>query len=366
VFLFVVVCRYDYTNLFLNYFTHLTYVRLQLHFVFRVSFVRGFFLVCFGTQGLLYPVAAMIRYIVLEKELRQKELMKMMSVKESDIGWSWFTFFFVFHFFTALGAAILSTQLYVSSAPLLLFVFWEFTFLAIICFSSFLAALFSKATRATLVSLLVFFVGYFLTLVINYATSSVGLIFLASFHPVAAFAFGLQEIGRLEDLGIGLAASTISSTDSPNGYTFVNTLSSLLFDAIFWSVVTWYTNRVARSEYGRPLPWYFPFTASYWCSGTGTHSHEDATDIEYPLEVPVEPVSSSLKDQAGQGRSIEIRKLSKTFGEKVAVDGLSMSMYSGQITALLGHNGAGTLLWCSSMCFVVLSDSVWVCVVASC
>ena len=37
------------------------------------------------TLGLLYPVAAMIGYVTREKELRQKELMKMMSVSESDM-----------------------------------------------------------------------------------------------------------------------------------------------------------------------------------------------------------------------------------------------------------------------------------------
>ncbi|KAG7367343.1 ABC-2 family transporter domain containing protein [Nitzschia inconspicua] len=238
------------------------------------------------TLGLLYPVAAIIRYIVLEKELRQKELMKMMSIKESDIGWSWFTFFFVFHAITALGTALVSTRLYDASSPLLLFIFWEFTFLAIICFSFFLASLFSKATRATLVSLLVFFVGYFLTLVVNYQTSSVGLIFLVALHPVGAFAFGLQEIGRLEDLGVGLTFDTITQTDSPNGYTFANTMSSFLFDALLWGVVSWYLNRVARAEYGRPLPWYFPFTLSYWCPGSSHVPAEAEEEIEYPLMSP--------------------------------------------------------------------------------
>jgi hypothetical protein len=37
------------------------------------------------TLGLLYPVASMIGYVTREKELRQKELMKMMSVTESDM-----------------------------------------------------------------------------------------------------------------------------------------------------------------------------------------------------------------------------------------------------------------------------------------
>jgi len=287
------------------------------------------------TLGLLYPVAAMVRYIVLEKELRQKELMKMMSVQESDIGWSWFVFFFAFHFVTAICTAAISTQLFENSAGLLLFIFWLFTFVAIITFCMFLASLFNNATRATLISLLVFFVGYFLTLVVNYETSSRGVIFMVSLHPVGAFAFGLQEIGRLEDSGVGLSRSSIGETDSPSGYSFLNTLTNLVIDMIFWGVLSWYANRV------RSLPIYFPFTLSYWCPGRVATPPRDDSEISYPVDVPVEPVSSALMDQGTQGKGIEIRKMTKVFGKKTAVDDLNVNFYSGQITALLGHNGAG-------------------------
>ena len=283
----------------------------------------------------------MIRYVVLEKELRQKELMKMMSVTESDIGWSWFVFFFVFHFVTAIGTAAVCTQLYDASAGGLLFIFWLLTFMAIIQFCMFLATLFTQATRGTLVGLLVFFIGYFLTLVVNYQNSSLGSIFMVSLHPVGAFAFGIQEIGRLEDSGIGLIRSAIGETDSPSGYTFRNTLSNLLFDSIFWAVASWYSNRVSRGTYGIAQPWYFPFTLSYWCPGRVAVPPRDETEIVYPENVPVEPVSSTLNEQGEQGKGIEIRKLRKEFGEKTAVDDLQMNLYSGQITALLGHNGAG-------------------------
>jgi ABC-type multidrug transport system fused ATPase/permease subunit len=294
------------------------------------------------TLGLLYPVAAMIRYIVLEKELRQKELMKMMSVKESDIGWSWWVSFFGFHLLTSVGAAAISTQLYSNSSALLLWIFWEFTFLAIISFAFFLSSLFHLATRATLVGLLVFFVGYFLTLVVDFETSSVGSISLVSLHPVGAFAFGLQEIGRLEDNGVGLNADTIANTDSPSGYTFGNTLQNLIFDCILWGVLSWYLNRVMRSDYGRPLVWYFPFTLAYWCPGSvKAPSTEGDEEVVYQDGIAVEEVSKTLKDQAADGKTIEIRSLKKAFGEKIAVDGLSMSFYNGQISALLGHNGAG-------------------------
>lgn len=36
-----------------------------------------------------------------------------------------------------------------------------------------------------------------------------------------------------------------------------------------------------------------------------------------------------------------IRDLRKNFGGKAAVDGLDLTIYEGQIFALLGHNGAG-------------------------
>ena len=38
---------------------------------------------------------------------------------------------------------------------------------------------------------------------------------------------------------------------------------------------------------------------------------------------------------------MKVRGLKKKFGDKWAVDGVNLTMYSGQITALLGHNGAG-------------------------
>mmetsp|Transcript_43481 Transcript_43481/g.48976 ORF Transcript_43481/g.48976 Transcript_43481/m.48976 type:complete len:2055 (-) Transcript_43481:245-6409(-) len=293
------------------------------------------------TLGLLYPVAAMVRYIVLEKELRQKELMKMMSVKESDIGWSWFVFFFVFHIFTALGTTAVSTLLYESSAALLLFLFWEFTFVAMITFCFFLSSLFSKATRATLVSILIFFFGYFLTLIATYENSAQGSIFLVSLHPVGAFAFGIQEIGRLEDSGVGLTVNSMIETDSPSGYTFTNTLSYLLFDMLFWGVLSWYTNRVFQGDFGQSLRWYFPFTLSYWCPSSVVTPPRDDTEMEYPPDILVEPVSTALKEQGSLGKGIEVRNLTKVFGEKTAVNELKMNLYSGQITALLGHNGAG-------------------------
>ncbi|MFN3496663.1 MAG: ABC transporter A family member, partial [Hydrogenophaga sp.] len=59
----------------------------------------------------------------------------------------------------------------------------------------------------------------------------------------------------------------------------------------------------------------------------------------------MEPPNPSLQALASNGRCVQIRGLRKEFptpdGTKVAVKALDMTMYEGQIFALLGHNGAG-------------------------
>lgn len=58
------------------------------------------------------------------------------------------------------------------------------------------------------------------------------------------------------------------------------------------------------------------------------------------------PVSDAFEPVSGEpARAIEIISLGKTYGrgmtKKVAVEELSLSMYMGHLTCLLGHNGAG-------------------------
>merc|ERR1712176_880923 len=98
-------------------------------------------------------------------------------------------------------------------------------------------------------------------------------------------------------------------------------------------------NRVIKPDYGQALPWYFPFMSSYWLPSRAAPPATDNYNVADSDDIPLEPVGDALKKQKEEGTNIEISGLRKEFGDKVAVDGLSLSMYSGQITALLGHNG---------------------------
>lgn len=302
------------------------------------------------TQDLLliasvqYPTAAIIRYIVGEKEQRQKEFLKMMSATEADIGWAWFATFFILHLVTSVLLTLISTKVYARASFVLLLLFWMFSFTSFIVVAMMIASLFARTPRATFVGLLVFFFGYFTTLAEDMGTASLAKLRLVSLHPIAAFSYAFREIGRLEDSGVGLTFETMNSTNYESGYTFAVVLQCLFMDSIIWGIAVWYLNRAVPPTYGQALPIYFPLQPSYWWPSTGQNRTEAVNHGESAHcdeSVPVEKLSDATRMQAREGKSIEIHNLRKSFGEKTAIDGLNLSIYNGQITALLGHNGAG-------------------------
>lgn len=296
------------------------------------------------TLSLLFPTAAMVRYIVSEKEHRQKELLKMMSVTEADIGWAWFASFFMVHFVSSALLTLVSKQLYAQASMALLFLFWITSLTAIIVLAMLVGSVFSRTPRATFVALLIIFFGYFATLAEDFATGDPTNLRLVSLHPMATFSYGFRTIGRLEDTGEGLSFDNMNYTDYESGMTFANILRFLFFDNVLWGTLTWYFNRVVPPSYGQPLPIYFLFLRSYWFPSSqeakvSTLDKASATICDNP-DVPVEKLTDATLSQAREGKSIEIHKLKKTFrNNKVAIDELSLSIYSGQITALLGVNG---------------------------
>jgi hypothetical protein len=129
--------------------------------------------------------------------------------------------------------------------------------------------------------------------------------------------------------------------------TFRDCITMMFVDAIWMGVLSWYIAKVWPSEFGTQQPFYFLCLPSYWKSFFGISSLREVQP-EVGLmasDVNTEEVTENLKRQIEEGTCVDIRDLYKVFnttnGQKVAVDGLNLTMYSGQVTALLGHNGAG-------------------------
>ena len=279
-----------------------------------------------------------------------------MSVTESDINWAWFVSFFAYHFVTAVFCTLVSGALYENSDGTILFIFWLLTFVSFIVFGMFCATFTSKSTRGILIGLLLFFCGVFITLFIDYQTVSAGTLGAVSLHPAVAFGFGLQEIGYLEDRGVGLQRNTIDTSDYSSDYVFQNAIGSLIVDSLIFGFLTFYLNRVIKPDYGQAQPWHFPVSSLLKLCGLCKDKEIGNAVVGAADEsVPNEPVGEALLRQADEGKSIEIQGLRRVFGTKTAVDGLTVSMYSGQVTALVSTLPCNLL----PVFYLILDGTAW-------
>ncbi|XP_047448746.1 phospholipid-transporting ATPase ABCA1-like isoform X2 [Mugil cephalus] len=303
----------------------------------------GSILPMFLVLAFMYTVCMTIKSLVLEKELRLKEVLRAVGVQNSALWWATFTENIVLLMVPCvlLSVIVKYGKVLQYSDPTVIFVFLLVFCLATITQCFFISVFFSKANLAAACGGLIFFVLY-LPHVLCQAWGDVmgfGAKVAVSLLSCVAFGYGCENFSKYEEQGIGIQWHNIA--ESPvegERYTFIVSILMMLFDAAFYWLLTWYIENVFPGQYGIPKPWYFPFTASYWC-GTASAAEDnpellkDSNAHNEYLEKPPPNIKAG----------VSVRNLVKIYktGKKLAVDGLSVDFYENQITSFLGHNGAG-------------------------
>ncbi|XP_057710932.1 phospholipid-transporting ATPase ABCA1-like isoform X1 [Corythoichthys intestinalis] len=294
------------------------------------------------TLAWIYSVAAIVKSIVAEKEARLTETMRIAGLTGAIYWLSWAVS-------SALSLAISSLLLALIlkygkvlqySDPSLIFVFLLVFCLATVTQCFFISVFFSKANLAAACGGLIYFVLY-LPHLLCYAWRDVlgfGTKVAVSLLSCVAFGFGCESFSKYEEQGVGIQWSNMGlSPEEGERYTFVVSVAMMLFDAALYWTLTWYIENVFPGQYGIPRPWYFPFTASYWCGS--------ASKADTPLQNDVATLHDEYLEKTDPGlkAGVSVRNLVKIYktGKKLAVDGLSVDFYENHITSFLGHNGAG-------------------------
>ncbi|KAG9486662.1 hypothetical protein GDO78_006835 [Eleutherodactylus coqui] len=296
----------------------------------------------FMTLAWIYSVAVIIKGIVYEKEARLKETMRIMGLDNGILWLSWFISSLIPLLMSAgLLVLILKTgNLLPYSDPSVVFVFLS-TFGVVTISQCFLiSTIFSRANLAAACGGIIYFTLYLPYVLCVAWQDYVGFslkIFASLLSPVA-FGFGCEVFALFEEQGVGVQWSNL--LDSPlqeDGYSLTTSSFMMLFDTLLYGLMTWYIEAVFPGQYGIPRTWYFPFTKSYWCGEKPKNIQHHSSLQRESSEVCMEEEPSHLS------LGVSIQNLVKIYrhGKKVAVDGLSLSFYEGQITSFLGHNGAG-------------------------
>ncbi|XP_067246317.1 phospholipid-transporting ATPase ABCA1b [Chanodichthys erythropterus] len=293
----------------------------------------------FMTLAWMYSVAIIIKGVVYEKEARLKETMRIMGL---DNGILWFSWFISSLIPLLISAALLVLLLKMGnllpySDPGVVFLFLG-SFAVVTIMQCFLiSTAFARANLAAACGGIIYFTLYLPYVLCVAWQDYVGFAakVIASLLSPVAFGFGCEYFALFEEQGVGIQWNNLfSSPMEEDNYNLTTCLILMYFDAFLYGVMTWYIETVFPGQYGIPRPWYFPFTKSYWfgensTNNTAIHGKKGAVCIEE------EPTHLEL--------GVYIDNLVKVYshGKKLAVDGLTLGFYEGQITSFLGHNGAG-------------------------
>ncbi|EGZ19833.1 ABC transporter lipid export ABCA family [Phytophthora sojae] len=317
----------------------------QVSDVFAIVFILSY----------LYSISRILVVLIQEKELRLREYMKILGVKEKAIVVSWYMTYTLILFVGSILQALMGMAgLFSNSSVVLIFLFFFLFSLSVLAYGFMISTIFSKARVGAFVGMVLFFLMYFVSAAFTTETAenqkTVGCIL----SPVA-LSLGVTVLSNLEATGTGVNFSNASVLS--DNFRFSRSLLMFAFDTVLYTLLGLYFEKVVPKEHGTTLKWYFPVSPSYWRNRRKTREElKVKLDADHPSEAlldsvsvdvnhNIEPVNAELREQERQGEVLAVQRLRKVFpvpgGEKVAVQGLNLTMYKNQITCLLGHNGAG-------------------------
>uniref|UniRef100_A0A8C7ZIP7 P-type phospholipid transporter n=1 Tax=Oryzias sinensis TaxID=183150 RepID=A0A8C7ZIP7_9TELE len=291
----------------------------------------------FMTLAWMYSVAIIIKGVVYEKEARLKETMRIMGLNNGTLWLSWFISSLIP---LLISAGLLMGNLLPYSDPGVVFLFLGSFGVVTIMQCFLISTLFSRANLAAACGGIIYFTLYLPYVLCVAWQDYVGFgakVVVSLLSPVA-FGFGCEYFALFEEQGVGIQWSNLlASPLEEDSYNLTTSICLMLFDAVLYGIMTWYFESVFPGQYGIPRPWYFPFTKSYWCGEKENKNMSALLSKKGNAEVCIEEEPGHIEP------GVYIENLVKVYshGNKLAVDGLSLKFYEGQITSFLGHNGAG-------------------------
>ncbi|KAF0040248.1 hypothetical protein F2P81_008483 [Scophthalmus maximus] len=297
----------------------------------------------FMTLAWMYSVAIILKSVVYEKEARLKETMRIMGLNNAILWFSWFISSLIPLLISAgLLVLLLKTgNLLPYSDPGVVFLFLG-SFAVVTIMQCFLiSTAFARANLAAACGGIIYFTLYLPYVLCVAWQDYIGFgakVFASLLSPVA-FGFGCEYFALFEEQGVGIQwKNLVSSPLEEDDFSLRTSIVIMYFDSFLYGVLTWYIEAVFPGQYGIPRPWFFPFTKSYWLGEKDGKSNKVHLSRKgNPGAVCIEEEPTHLEP------GVYIENLVKVYrhGKKLAVDGLTLGFYEGQITSFLGHNGAG-------------------------
>ncbi|XP_054134680.1 ATP-binding cassette sub-family A member 9-like [Melozone crissalis] len=297
----------------------------------------------FKLDYLWFIICAMLSYSpymhflsvkVLKEKKKLKVLMRAMGLQDVSFWLSWSLLYTVYVSITAsLLTWVTLSEVYNHSSFLELYFFYFFYGMACIHFTFLLSSLLKQPNISSFVGFLLHILFGALGFLTLFEKLPRALEWILNLFSPFAFTAGLATMVKLEKYG---------PASSPELYPFYNLYLILTFDSVLYFLLAIYFDKVLPGKYGVPHPPAFFLRPSYWLRGSrGAVGVRAGSSHDPVLGGDAEPMPPGF-DGKEAVRLNNIKKMYKKNNKSIeALKGLSLNVYEGQITALLGHSGSG-------------------------
>ena len=331
------------------------------------SAVIGYFIPFFMVIAYMCPLCLYVYRMVGEKENKSKEGMKIMGLSEGTYFLSYFIQYVIITFIDSVINTFFMSLLFPHIPSIFLFIILFLWALDIFGLIFFFQSFIDKTRVALILSLLIYFVMFFLSMACMDENSKKVLKIVLSIFPPVSLELGIVLIGKFQSHFKDFHYSDYAETYT-NYSIFIMNLMQII-DFFLYLFLGYYLQNIIPHEFGIKRPFYFICTKEYWCSSR-KNNNKSKKEINLALNnVEVDIKSEEVKIKKEKGNNINNEKyinkknfesedlykdktkpddclivsnIVKAFEDgKVAVDHVNIKFYKDEIFALLGHNGAG-------------------------
>jgi hypothetical protein len=351
----------------------------------------GLYFTFFVVLSYLCPLILYVLKMVVEKESRSKEVMKIMGMGEGTYFLSYFVEFFIINIIYCLAVGYIARLMFFK-IPYWYLVLYLWLFGLNVFALAFFSQSFMDTTRlALIVSCLIYCLMLFVSAAVYDETIKKIYKIVASLLPPVNLLLGAFTLGKFE----GMFYEFHSKDVDKNYLNYSMSTCYIMFtiDFFIYLILGFYLQNVIPHEYGVAKPWYFIFLPSYWCGDCFSKKKKQTIDLEENKDnyleknnekkennigsIEIENVkddaeinvkqnsdcqsnNSSIFDDNPNNGNIDfqnedlyrdrdkkrdvfmLRNVTKVYGDgKMACNNISFNLFRNEIFALLGRNGAG-------------------------
>ena len=239
-----------------------------------VGYIVPFFIVI----AYMCPLCLYVLRMVREKETKAKEGMKIMGMSEGIYFLSYFIQYFIVNLIYSIANTIVISQVFKHVNVIFIFLLFFLWGMCVFSLAFFFQSFIDKTRVALILSLLLYFIMFFLSMAVMSENANKILKIILSIFPPVTIELGVIIYGYFESHFKDLDFKHLTKTYQ--NYSVLTMIIMLIIDFFLFLFLGYYLQNVVSHDFGISKPFYFLCTKSYWCGSPNKKKKKNVINQE--------------------------------------------------------------------------------------